>query len=173
MRRAEKWALGVTAAAALAAVLVVSLDLARPVVKVELTGWPTPVPTAPPTPVYNLPTYLLGQHIDTQQAVDAAYQDGADAFTESEMIVQSNASGEVHIPECVQLQGAPMTRYAVGVPATHSVTEIVVGGTNQASGWTEQTTQLSVGGTNYKLWVITDPGDCTEMEGSTWRIRAR
>ena len=60
--RAERWALAAVAAAALTAVLVLSLDLARPVVKVEMSGWPTPVPTQPPAPIFNLPTYLLGQH---------------------------------------------------------------------------------------------------------------
>ena len=112
-------------------------------------------PTQPPSPIFNLPTYLLGQHIDTQESIGADYQDGGDAFTDTEMVVLSNDAGEVHIPRCIQLQGAPDTRYAVGVPVTHSVThsvtEIVIGGTNQVSAWTEQTTQLSVDGTDYKL----------------------
>ena len=89
------------------------------------------------------------------------------------MVVLSNDAGEVHVPRCIQLQGAPDTRYAVGVPATHSVTEIVMGGTNDVSAWTEQTTQLSVDGTGYKLWVNTAAIDCTGAEGAPWRIRAR
>ena len=173
MIRAERWALAAVAAAALTAVLVLSLDLARPVVKVEMSGWPTPVPTQPPAPIFNLPTYLLGQRIDTQESIGADYQDGSDAFTDTEMVVQSNDAGVVHVPRCIQLQGAPDTRYAVGVPATHSVTEIVIGGTNRVSAWTEQTTQLSVDGTGYKLWVNTAAIDCTGAEGAPWRIRAR
>ena len=173
MIRAERWAFAVVAAAALTAVLVLSLDLARPVVTVEMSGWPTPVPTQQPTPIFNLPTYLLAQHIDTQESIGADYQDGSDAFTDTEMVVLSNDAGEVHIPRCIQLQGAPDTRYAVGVPATHSVTEIVMDGTNRVSAWTEQTTQLTVDGTDYKLWVITSSIDCTGAEGKPWRIRAR
>ncbi len=173
MIRAERWAFAVVAAAALTAVLVLSLDLARPVVTVEMSGWPTPVPTQPPAPIFNLPVYLLGQHIDTQKSIGADYQDGGDAFTDTEMIVQTNESGEVHIPRCIQLPGTPDTRYAVGVPATHSVTELVMDGTNQVSEWTEQTTQLSVDGTDYKLWVTTTSIDCTGAEGAPWRIRAR
>ena len=173
MIRAERWALAAVAAAALTAVLVLALDLARPVVKVEMSGWPTPVPTQPPAPIFNLPTYLLGQRIDTQASIGADYQDGGDAFTDTEMVVLSNDAGEVHIPRCIQLQGTPDTRYAVGVPATHKVTEIVIDGTNDVAAWTEQTTQLSVDGTDYKLWVATTSIDCTGAEGAPWRIRAR
>ena len=164
MRRAEIWA---------AAVLVVALDLARPVVRVELTGWPTPVPTPAPTPIYHLPDYRLGQHIDTQQTIDATYQDGSDAFIETEMVVGSDGAGEVRIPPCPEATGSPDTRYAVAIPTAQTVTEIVIDGTNDAAAWTEQTTPLTVGGSDHKLWVTTEPKDCTAEAGAAWRIRSR
>ena len=156
------------------AVLVLSLDLARPVVKVEMSGWPTPVPTQPPAPIFNLPTYLLGQHLDTQASIGADYQDGSGAFTDTEMVVLSNDAGEVHVPRCIQLQGAPDTRYAVG-SARHPLRDRDRDGRDQPTcpQWTEQTTQLSVDGTGYKLWVNTAAIDCTGAEGAPWRIRAR
>ena len=147
-------------------------------IEVAIGEWPTPVPTHTPVPTRTPATttaYRLGQHMDSQGTIDDTYQDSANAdrFVESAFlyVVGELHVGRIPVPICRQLTGFPNTRYAIAVPDASTVSEFLIGGSNEIGGFVLQAGSLTIGGGSYKVYVSDELLDCQEYEGTTWTIR--
>ena len=170
--------------AAVALSLLVLLAFQSVNVETTIAEWPTPVPTHTPAPTHTpVPTltpasetaYRLAQHMDNLATIDDTYQAAAsaDKFVDSEFLYQAGPlhTGRIVVPTCRQLDGFPLTRYAVAVPDTTGIQEILIAGANEIGDFVLQADTLDIGGGTYSVYVSAQLLDCQEFEGGTWMVR--
>ena len=164
--------------AAVALSLLVLLAFQSVNVKTTIAEWPTPAPTHTPVPTHTPASetaYRLAQHMDDLATVDDTYQAAAsaDKFVESEFLYQVGPlhTGRIVVPTCRQLDGFPLTRYAVAVPDTSDIQEILIAGVNEIGNFVLQADTLDIGGGTYSVYVSVQLLDCQEFEGGTWMVR--